>query len=115
MKAGAVANALTHFVRPFAVSPVTIAGLNAANELATTAYNLPYTRGMFDNADISGVRIAYLGVNEVISNFGAAVAAFVLTCATFVMQDEDALRNFFFVGGVVALLILTARFPLYKK
>lgn len=115
MKAGAVANALTHFVRPFVVSPVTVAGLNAANELATTAYNLPYTRGVFDNADLSGVRITYLGVNEVISNFGAAAAAFLLACATFIMSGEDALRNFFFIGGVVALLMLTARFPLYKK
>lgn len=115
LKVSVVANAATHFVRPFVVSPVTVAGMNAANELATTGYTLPYTRAVFDNADISGARITYLGIIEVISNFGAGLAALILALLTLLISDYDALRNFFFLGGAVALLMLTARFPLYKK
>jgi len=102
-------------VRPFVVSPVTVAGLNAANELATTGYTLPYTRAVFDNADLSGARITYLGLIEILSNFGAGVAALLVACIAMVAGEEFALRSFFFLGAAVALLVLTARFPLYKK
>lgn len=115
MKAGIIANAVTHLVRPFVVSPVTIAGLNAANELATTAYVLPYTRAVFDNADISGARVTYLGVVETLSNLGAAAGALLLGVVAYVSTEEFALKSVFFVAGAVVLLILTARFPLYKK
>lgn len=115
LKAGAIANALTHLVRPFVVSPVTVAGLNAANELATTGYTLPYTRAVFDNADISGARVTYLGLAEVLSNFGAGIGALVLALLAFVLGPDMALKNFFFVAAPIVLLVLTARFPLYKK
>ena len=115
MTAGVIANAATHLIRPFVVSPVTVAGLNAANELATTAYTLPYTRAVFDNADLSGARVAYLGIVEMTSNFGASMAAFILGILIVCFGDHDALRNFFFIGAGVVLLMLTARFPLYKK
>jgi len=115
MKVGAIANAATHLVRPFVMSPVTVAGMNAANELATTAYTLPYTRAVFDNADISGARITYLGLIEVQSNFGAALGATLLTLVAYFASGEFALQSFFFVAAPMALLVLTARFPLYKK
>ena len=115
MRVGAIANAITHLFRPFVISPVTVAGLNAANELATTAYSLPYTRGVFDNADLSGVRTTYLGVGEAVSNFGAGIAALVLAFMSLMMSGDDALRTFFFIGAGVVLLMLTSRFPLYKK
>ena len=108
-------NAFTHFLRPFIVSPMSVAGLNAANELATTGYTLPYTRAVFDNADLSGSRTAYLGMTEMIANLGAFVGAVVLSLGAFLFGEEISLRSFFFVAAVVVLLILTARFPLYNK
>lgn len=115
MKAGAIANAITHLIRPFVASPVTVAGLNAANELATTGYTLPYTRAMFDNADISGARVTYLGVVEMLSNFGAGMAALLLGLIALASTEEFALKSLFFVTAAVVLLVLTVRFPLYKK
>jgi len=115
MRAGVIANAVTHAVQPFVVSPVTVAGLNAANELATTGYTLPYTRAVFDNADLSGARTTYLGVLEAIANFGAGVGALFLATVALTIGDEFSLRSFFFVTAAVVLLVLTARFPLYKS
>jgi MFS family permease len=115
MRIGAVGNALTHAMRPFVVAPVSIVGLNAANELVTTGYTLPYTRAVFDNADLSGMRTTYLGLVELLSNFGAAVGAFILGVGAVVFGSVWALHGFFFVAAAVALLVLTARFPLYKK
>jgi MFS family permease len=115
MHAGAIASAVTHFLRPFISTPVTVAGLNAANELATTAYTLPYTRAVFDNADISGARVTYLGVVEMLANFGAAMAALALALLALTVTAEFALKTVFIIAGALVLLVLTARFPLYKK
>ncbi len=115
MRVGTIANAITHFLRPFAVSPVMVLGLNAANEMATTAYSLPYTRALFDNADLSGTRVTYLGLVDILSNVGATIAALVLAGGALIFGDTVALHGFFFVAGAVMLLLLTARFPLYKK
>lgn len=115
MKAGVIVSAVTHLVRPFTNTPIVAAGLNASHELGATAYSLPYTRAVFDNADRSGARITYLGFNEVFSNLGAGVAAFTLASLAMMLPEEMAMKTFFFVGAGVILLILTARFPLYKR
>ena len=115
MQAGAVANALTHLMRPFTGSPIAIAGLNATNEVATTGYTMPYTRAVFDNADLSGARTTYLGLTELIANFGAGLGALLLAFMAPYFGEQPALTGFFFVSAAAALLVLTARFPLYKK
>ena len=115
MKVSIIANALTHFIRPFIVSPVTAAGINAANEVATTGYTMPYTRAMFDNADLSGHRTTYLGLVDLLGNFGAFLAAAILGILFLTLGESIALTNFFFIAGIVVLLVLTARFSLYKK
>lgn len=115
MYVGSISNALTHLLRPFIVSPVSVAGLNAANEVATTAYTLPYTRAVFDNADLSGARTTYIGMIEVLSNTGACIAALVLAIGAWLVGETLSLQGFFFIASGVALLILTARFPLYKR
>ncbi len=115
MKVASIANSLTHLVRPFAQTPVIVAGLNATNELATTGYALPYTRAVFDNADISGARVTYIGFIEMLSSFGASIAAFALGILLVLTPEDIAFRSFFFITAGVVLLVLTARFPLYKK
>lgn len=115
LKIATIGSALTHLVRPFVQTPVMAAGVNASHELATTGYLLPYTRAIFDNADLSGARVAYIGWTEVISNFGAGLAAAILTVAATTFDGEFAIRNFFFLSAAAVLLIATARFPLYKN
>lgn len=115
MRISTVANAFTHFMRPFITTPVTVAGINAANEIATTGYTMPYTRAVFDNADLSGHRTTYLGMIDLLGNFGAFIAATILGGLFLLFGETIALTNFFFIAGGVVLLVMTARFPLYKK
>ena len=115
MKVSIIANSLTHLMRPFIASPITVAGANIANEVATTGYTMPYTRAVFDNADLSGHRATYIGMVDLLSNFGAFLAAGLFTILVFVAGSTFALTNFFFLAGVVVLLALTAHFPLYKR
>jgi len=115
LKIAAVANALTHFLRAFTTTPVGVAGLNIANEAATTGYTMAYTRGIFDNADLSGKRVTYLGIQETISNFGAGIGGVILFFLASSIGDREALHTFFYIAGCVVLLVITARFPLYRK
>jgi len=115
MKASIIANSLTHLIRPFITTPVLVAGANIANEVATTGYTMPYTRAVFDNADLSGHRVTYIGMVEALSNFGAFLGAAVLGVLVMAAGDDFALTNFFFLAGVVVLLVLTSHFPLYKR
>jgi len=115
MKVSIIANSLTHLVRPFITSPFTVAGANIANEVATTGYTMPYTRAVFDNADLSGHRATYIGIIESLANFGAFIAAAILGVLVLVAGSTFALTNFFFLAGVVVLLVLTAHFRLYKR
>lgn len=115
LQIAAVANSVTHFMRPFIGSPVAVAGLNIANEAATAGYSMSYTRGNFDNADLSGARTTYIAVMEAISNVGAAIAAIILGLLVLIVHDTRAMEYFFYIAAGVVLLIATARFPLYKK
>ena len=115
LRFASIANALTHIMRAFTNAPVGVAGLNIANEAATTGYSMAFTRGVFDNADLSGQRITYLGVVEVLANLGAAIGGFVLFFLATMLEDKLSLQTFFIIAGVVVLLIATARFSLYRK
>lgn len=115
MHVAVIGNALTHCMRPFIGSPVTAAGLNVVNEAATSGYVMPYTRGVFDNADLSGRRIAYVGLLEVLGNLGALAGALAVAGLVSVFGDFQGLQGYFFLTAAVVLLILTARFPLYRR
>ena len=110
-----IAKSLVHLTRPFITTPVAAAALNATSEVSTTGYHLPYTRAVFDNADASGARVTYIGIIEMLANFGAALAVTIVGILCLTFGETAGLTNFFFISAAVALLFLTARFPLFKK
>jgi MFS family permease len=115
LQIAAIVNSITHFLRPFIGTPVAIAGLNIANEAATAGYGMSYTRGNFDNADLSGRRTTYIGIMEALANLGAALAAVALAALTLIVSEARSMEYFFFIAAAVVLLIATARFPLYRR
>lgn len=115
LRIASIGNSLTHASRAFVTTPIGVVGLNIANEVATTGYTMAYTRGLFDNADLSGHRVTYLGLVELQANFGAAIAGFVLFMLTSALGDKLAIHSFFFIAAAVVLVIMTAKFPLYRK
>lgn len=115
LRIASIANSLTHLARAFISTPASVAVLNIANEGATTGYTMAYTRGLFDNADLSGQRVTYLGIIEVQSNLGAAIGGFLLFFLASIMGDKPSIHLFFFIAAAIVLLIATAKFPLYRK
>ncbi|MCB9820257.1 hypothetical protein H6796_03100 [Candidatus Nomurabacteria bacterium] len=55
-----VANACLHLVRPFVTTPVGLGLVNVVNEVVASGYSMPFLRGIFDTADRSGNRLAYI-------------------------------------------------------
>lgn len=110
-----VVNSAVHVGRAFAVTPVGAALVNVLNEVGTTGYAMAFTRGMFDTADRSGQRVAYLFLIEVAINLGAGLAAAALGVALLFLPDELGLQTFFVIVAVATLAIASPRFVLYRK
>lgn len=71
-KAGIIANSLIHAVRPLVSTPLGVAFTNVSNEVTTSAYFMPYIRGMYDVADnLPGYRVAYISMMAVFFCIGA--------------------------------------------
>lgn len=115
LKMSVIANGAVHAFRPFASGAAPIVGANVANELATTGVTMAYMRGLFDTADLSGHRVAYLSIVESIANFGGAIACFICLVLISILGDSDGLRIFFFVAAGAVLIVGTAHFRLYRK
>lgn len=115
LKAGVVANSMVHVSRIFITSSFDALGVNIVNEAATTAQNMAFLRGMFDTADISGHRIMYLVVVDMMNNFGAALACVIMIICASALPGPESFRVFFGIAAFAILFVSTARFPIYRK
>lgn len=111
LRAGAIANALIHLFRPFVMTYPIALGTNIANEGVTVAYNMPYTKGMYDAADeLPGHRIVYFVIMEMTSSIAKTVVWVGLAFLTTFYTDYTVLNIGFLIGAAASLLILAERF-----
>jgi hypothetical protein len=115
LRVAVMCNSLVHLTRPFVGSAPVVAGINAANEVATTGYSMAFIRGMFDTADLSGHRITYLGFIEIALNFGAMISGVAILLFILALGDISGMKSFYFLVAAVSLLIMTPKFHLYRK
>lgn len=115
LRISVVANALVHLSRPFTANISSIVVTNVTNEVATMGYSMAFTRGVFDTADLSGHRIAFLCLNDIAGGIGASMACGLVVILVTMFGDIDGLRLFFVVSACTVLLIGTANFRIYRK
>lgn len=115
LKAATLGNSLLHIIRGVVTTPAGVIMTNTLNEAATSGYNMPFMRGMFDTADRSGKRVEYLFLIEIAVNIGGALAAMTLGGLFLVFEGILSLQIFFVLAGLATLLIVTPKFALYKK
>lgn len=108
-------NSFVHLVRVFVVTPVGVLLTNILNEAGTTGYSMASTRGVFDTADMSGNRVAYLYLVEVAVNLGAALAALALAVLLVMTNDIAGLKLLFILAAGVTAIIASAKFALYRR
>ena len=110
-----IANSITHAIRPLVATPLSAALANVINETATTGYYMAFMRGMFELADRSGHRIAYLLLIEITLNIGALIGSLTVLILVLLLPAQAALTVAFFLAAIFTLLIATANFPLYRR
>lgn len=109
LAAGTIANAVIHLFRPFVSTGAGVIGVNIANETATSAYAMPFTRVMFDVADSSGFRITYLMFIEMTVNMGASLACFALALSVSVLGVQEGMTAAFILAACYELIMLVSR------
>lgn len=110
------ANAFLHLVRPFTSGFGGVIMVNIANEVLSTGYKLPFTKGMYGRADdLPGFRIAYLSVMEMIADIGKTLAWLFIWVICFFVDPITALWISFFVIAAPSALMSLQRFPAIKR
>ncbi len=115
IKFGVISKAIGHVLRPFVGGSLGAAGISAASEVSTTAYNMAYVRGVFDVADRSGFRLAYILLVEMAANIGAALACVIAAVLFSVFEPAQAFTVFFMVSACYLFVLTVPRFVLYKR
>ena len=106
--AGTVINSILHLFRPFVSTPAGVIGVNLVNETATSAYAMPFTRAVFDVADNTGSRIAYVMLIEMALNLGAAFGCMILAIGVWSLGESSGMMLVFIVASVYQLCMLTS-------
>lgn len=113
---GVVAKAMTHLGRAAVATPFGAVMINIFNEITSTAYLLPYTKGMFSQADdLPGYRIVYMTVMAISSALGAALICGIMAILAYNFEETLSLQLGFGVSALFTLTILTHGFRRYLK
>lgn len=110
------ADMLLHLVRTVTTSFGGVLMVNVANEVLTTGYRLPFTKGMYARADdLPGFRIIYIVVMELIGDIGKTAAWLLVLGLCLLADPVTALWLSFFVIAPISLLMRLQRFPALKR
>lgn len=116
LKFSVIGDSIVYLFRPFASTPIQVAGINVANEVVTTGYILPATRGIFDTADgLPGYRIVYITAMATMLVVGDTAAMLLLAALLTFMTDTQALTNIYFLIAPVLLLIGLHKTAIYRR
>ncbi len=115
LRLAASLNAVSYLVRPWVQGVGGVLAVNVFNETVTTAYRMPFMKGIYAAADdLPGQRIVYLASMEATNSIAKATVWFMLA----ILATTFAMKTVIFVGFAVAilasLLIMKERFAVYN-
>ncbi|MGB3023578.1 MAG: MFS transporter [Candidatus Saccharimonadales bacterium] len=112
MKAGVVADSMTHILRLFAATPFGVLMINIFNEISTTAYALPITKGYFAQADLlPGYRIVYMSLVSGAAALGAAWYCAIVGLISLYAEEVATLQIGYGIAAIAVLVLLANRLP----
>lgn len=116
MWASALLNSLLYGIRPFVQGLGGVFAVNVVNEVLTTGYKMPFTKGMYAAADdLPGLRIVYISSMEAIASTVKATTWFVLALLATTLSLKVVLLVSFAIAAVASLGITTERFKVYNR
>lgn len=110
LNASSVMSSLTHFFRPSINTLGGVSLINMVSELADTGVILPFTKGLYDEADYAKDRIAYIAMMEAFLAAVRAVFWLMLAWAIMAFNEQQALTASFSVAAAASLLVAIQRF-----
>lgn len=116
LKYSVIGKMVIHFLRPTATTVAGVGVINVLGEVFTTGQQISYMRGVFDVADNSGKRIAFISIIDAAANIGALLAALTFAAViAFVPYEEFLFHVHFFISALALSVVAFARFGLYRK
>lgn len=113
---GVVVNALIHGIRPFITNVAGVVATNAANEIGTSAYTMPYVQNMYDTADnLPGYRIVYLSLMMSTLCIGAAFMAFLTALLVWKFGATAGMQYSFILAAVMTLFLSRHGFAALRR
>lgn len=108
---GVFGAAILNLLRPAVSTTVGVVGVNITNEVTKTAYGMPFTKGIFDEADDTPrYRIAYLACQDMGTCSGMVVSLLSLIVLSSVYSETLSLRLMFCLSALMILLVVGHKF-----
>jgi len=112
LRFGAIVNAGLHLFRPFVNTYPQALLVNTLDNPATVAYQMPYTKGMYDKGDdLDSQRVAYFTIMEWTSSFAKLAFWILLAGLSYFWTDRSLMALGFALAAVSSLVIMTEKFP----
>ena len=112
LRFGAIVNAGLHLFRPFVNTYPQALLINTLDNPATVAYQMAYTKGMYDKGDdMDRSRIAYFTVMEWTSSFAKLAFWILLASLSYFWTDLSLMALGFVLAAIASLFIMTEKFP----
>jgi Major Facilitator Superfamily len=112
---GVFGSSILNLTRPLVTTALGVVLTNVTNEATKTAYNMPFTKGVFDLADdLDKHRIAFIACLDMAVSAGGALALISLCYLSTVYADATAIKILFSLSAVMVLLIGTHRLKALK-
>ncbi len=116
LRAGVLADSITHILRPFIATPIGALLLNIMNESVTTAYALPLTKAIFAQADdLPGYRIVYMSIVSAMLAMGAAVFCGIIGLISLYADELLTLRLGYVIAALTVLTIMLNNLPALRR
>ena len=115
LRIAAIANMGVYGLRPLASSLLPAFAIGVANEAITTAYRMPFVKGMYAAADdLPGLRIVYIASMECVSSIAKSTAWWLLVICALSFTGRPVLLVAFGLAALASLAIMLERFKALK-
>ncbi len=116
LRISTIMDVVVHLLRPLVRLPVQAIGINITNDIVTTGYALPATRGVFDTADgLPGYRIVYITLMETMTTIGDSIVMLALVILTSYVSETQSLQWLYFCMAPLILLVLLHAKAVYRR
>jgi hypothetical protein len=116
LRIGTFTNSLVHLARPFFLTTAGAAAISVVNEPVTLAYNMPTSKGFYDQTDsIEGYRIVYITSVQLVLAVTKGLYFLSLLVFSQFFNPVDVLTWSFVVVAITTACVLFQRFPALKK